>query len=106
MHDHKSDSARDRMHFLHSLGRFRTHRRDWFAFSLFPIGLKIKHHEHADDNQERADPFQEPAGVAQNLDAALLEIIRVPAGLSLPSFRFTSKSSSSSPIGRGSVFQP
>src|SRR6266571_7814098 len=29
-----------------------------------------------------------------------------PAGLSLPSLRFTSKSSNSSPIGNGSVFQP
>src|SRR5437879_13825687 len=69
------------MHFLHSLRRFRTRRRDRFAFSLFPRGLKIKHHEHPDDSQERADPFQEPARVAQNLDAALLEIMRVPGCL-------------------------
>src|SRR5712692_729011 len=56
-------------------------RRDRFAFGLFPIRLEIKHHEHADDDEKRTDPFQEPAGIAQNLDAALFEILWVPGGL-------------------------
>src|SRR4051812_41406948 len=38
------------------------------------IRPEIKHHEDAGHDQERADPFKGPAGVAQNLDCALPEI--------------------------------
>src|SRR5712664_3494644 len=69
------------MQFLLSLFRFRAGRSDRFAFGLFPIWLQVKHHEHADDYQKRADPFQKPAGIAQDLDAALFEIVRVPGRL-------------------------
>src|SRR5204863_4218709 len=34
------------------------------------------------------------------------KVLLNPAGLSLPSLRFTSKSSNSTPIGRGTVFHP
>jgi len=45
------------MQVLRALCRFWAGRRDRFAFSLFPIRLEIKHHEHADHNEKRANPF-------------------------------------------------
>src|SRR4029077_7175862 len=56
-------------------------RSDRFAFRLFSIRLEIKHHENANENEERPGPFQTPTRVPQNLDRALPKILRVPGGL-------------------------
>src|SRR5512133_3590929 len=66
--------------------RFRRRRRrnDPFGFrgAILPAEFfHIKQKEHAGHDQERTDPFQEPAGVAQNLNRALPEILRIPRRL-------------------------
>src|ERR1700730_657679 len=56
--------------------RGRRDRRGWSAKTF-----QIKEHEDARDDQERADPFQQPARVAQNLDRTLTEVLRIPGSL-------------------------
>jgi len=51
--------------------------------------------------------FIQHAPVAESPSAVTMRSVLLnPAGLSLPSLRFTSKLSSSSPIGSETVFQP
>src|SRR5205807_3536792 len=59
-----------------SQGRWRDHRPRWA-----PEFFHIKEHENSGNDQKRADPFQEPARIAQNLDSALAEVVGVPGGL-------------------------
>ena len=62
----------------------RRRRNDPFGFRggvLPPEFFHIKQQEHAGHHQERTDPFQEPTGVAQNLNRALSEILRIPRRL-------------------------
>ena len=64
--------------------RCRRRRNDPFGFRGGVLSSKffhIKQKEHAGHDQERTDPFQEPAGIAQNLNRALPEVLRIPRRL-------------------------
>src|SRR6266852_5394568 len=56
----------------------RNHRRDRSSSAKT---AHVKHEKDAGDNEQRADPFQQPAWIAQNLHGALTEIVRIPRGL-------------------------
>src|ERR1700704_5774875 len=55
--------------------------RDTSPLPGSPEFLHVKEHEDSRDDEERANPFQEPARIAQNLDGALSEVFRVPGSL-------------------------
>src|SRR2546421_13072371 len=74
---HRDSWRSDRCRTLLFLRRWIS-RRDRFAFGLFSVRLEIKHHEYTDHHEKRSDPFQEPAGITQNLHATLSEVFRAP----------------------------
>src|ERR1041385_4549048 len=53
----------------------RNHRRDRSSSAKTAL---IKHEKNAGDDEKRADPFQQPARITQNLHGALAEIVRIP----------------------------